>query len=470
MKKIIKPFIPSFLWRIRRKFYDYLEDQRFKKICQTRKVGCSAGAIKNFTNLEQASRIKVLFYNDWGGSWEALEPLALALSKNEDFEVIVLAMPTLVQSGDFYDLGATKALQEFSKKIHIPITYTLDVNARVQCVVGFDSQMQVTLYPETTQAHYCFTTRPYDSLRPHGWSNADIAECMKLCRVEYGMLFVALHLDFLYDCPNAPWYHRANRCYDFLFLPDIFHRDIMVSCKDKSAYTNFVVTGSPRLETFRQGDFSKPHTEKLTLFYTSRYAKGDPYGTFFTFIEYFMQLANEDKINFIYRPHPNMCDTKPGNHNILNETQWRDFVARFDAPNLYLDTNPSYHDSFQKADVIISDASSTIVYAFLANKPVIYTQNLVGGELNGWAVKILQGCFIVDTLDSMRELIVELQNDFHGTLAPLLCRREKILKECFYFPPEGSMQRVTDTLMADYRNIISHASAKSLPKTKSSCT
>lgn len=95
---------------------------------------------------------------------------------------------------------------------------------------------------------------------------------------------------------------------------------------------------------------------------------------------------------------------------------------------------------------------------------------MCGGELNGWAVKILQGCFIIDTLDSMQELIVALQNDFHGTLAPLSCRREKILKECFYFPPEGSTQCVADTLMADYRNTTSHASAKSLPNTKSSRT
>lgn len=146
-----------------------------------------------------------------------------------------------------------------------------------------------------------------------------------------------------------------------------------------------------------------------------------------------------------------MHDTKQGNHNILSGAQWQEFVARFSAPNLSLDTNPSYEDSFKKADVIISDASSTIVYAFLANKPVIYTQNLMGGELNNWALKLLQGCFIIDTLDSMQDLILRLQNDFQGTIAPLQCRREEILKSCFYFPPKGSVACIIDTLLADVR-------------------
>lgn len=364
----------------------------------------------------------------------------------------MLAMPTLVQSQNFYDLGASKALQDFATKVHTPITHTLDSHARIQCVIGFDSAHNATILPAHTQAHYCFTTRPYDSLRPRGWRNADIAECMKLARIEYGIYFVALHLRYIpSDCPSAPWDKRTNRYYDFLFVPDTFHRDIMAFHKHKDAYTRLVITGSPRLESFKQKDFTKPKTPKLTLFYTSRYSKDDSYNTFFTFIEYFIRLAKEDKIEFIYRPHPNMYDTKQGNHNILNQEQWQEFVAQFSAPNLWLDSNPSYEESFKKADVIISDASSTIVYAFLANKPIIYTQNLMGGEVNNWALKLLQGCFIIDSLDSMRELITKLQEDFQGTIVPLCLRREEILKHCFYFPPTGSVQCIIDTLLADER-------------------
>lgn len=449
LKSVIKPIIPPPILALKRKITRYLEDRRFSRIYHLH----TTHKLPSFQKFhDHNAKIKVLFYNDWGGSWEALEPLALALANDERFEVVVLAMPTLVQSQNFYDLGATKALQAFADKIHTPITHTLDSHARVQCIVGFDTQMHPTLFPHQTQAQYCFTTRPYDSLRPRGWGNADIAECMKLARIEYGIFFVALYLDFVpSDYPSAPWESRANRYYDFLFLPDSFHRDIMKFHKGEDAYTHFVVTGSPRLENFKQRDFSKPHTQKLTIFYTSRYSKDDSYNTFFTFIEYFMQLAKEDKIHFIYRPHPNMHDTKQGNHNILSGAQWQEFVARFSAPNLSLDTNPSYEDSFKKADVIISDASSTIVYAFLANKPVIYTQNLMGGELNNWALKLLQGCFIIDTLDSMQDLILRLQNDFQGTIAPLQCRREEILKSCFYFPPKGSVACIIDTLLADVR-------------------
>ncbi|MDY2823021.1 MAG: CDP-glycerol glycerophosphotransferase family protein [Helicobacter sp.] len=450
VKKIIKPFIPSFLWRIRRKFYDYLEDQRFKKICQTRKVECSAGAIKNFTNLEQASRIKVLFYNDWGGSWEALEPLALALSKNEDFEVIVLAMPTLVQSGNFYDLGATKALQEFSKKIHTPITYTLDVNARVQCVVGFDSQMQVTLYPETTQAHYCFTTRPYDSLRPHGWSNADIAECMKLCYIEYcaDVFSIQEGIETFYD-------FRYLRYYDFIFSPTIFHKYLVESRQESDSFAKIIATGSALFENIVNTDFSKPlgGGSKPYVCYMPRWNTTDSHSTFSVYRDLLWTLAREDKIVLIWRPHPNMYDHYVKNTKILTQEQW-DFFAT--APNVFLDNNPSYFDSFKKSDILISDTSSMLTYAFLSGKPTIYTQNLMGGELNNWSARwIYQGCFVVNNRDSLEKVLYEIQKNYDSIMFSLQSSYKKIVNESFSSSLGAEVHRILkDILVEDIKTYI----------------
>lgn len=447
VKKIIKPFIPSFLFRIRRKIYDYLEDQRFKKICQTRKVGCSQ-AIKNFTNLEQTSKIKVLFYNDWGGSWEALEPLALALSKNENFEVIVLAMPTLVQSENFYDLDATKALQEFSKKIHTHITYTLDVNARVQCVVGFDSQMQVTLYPETTQAHYCFTTRPYDSLRPHGWSNADIAERMKLCLIEYG-----IHNFSSYQKNIVAYESRFLRYYDFIFSPTVFHKYLVEQRQESDSFAKVIATGSPLLENIINTDFSKVSARNLTVCYMPRWNPVDSHSTFSVYSDFLWTLAREGKIVLIWRPHPNMYDYYVKSTKILTQEQW-DFFAT--TPNVFLDSNPSYFDSFKKSDILISDTSSMLTYAFLSGKPTIYTQNLMGEELNNWSAKwVYQGCFIVNNQDSLEKVLNEMQENRDSIILSLQSSYKKIINESFSLCLDArSTQNIIDILVEDIKAYI----------------
>ena len=374
-----------------------------------------------------------------------MEPLALALANDERFEVIVLSMPTLVQSQNFYDLGATKSLQAFADKIHTPITYTLDSQARVQCVLGFDAQMHSTICPSDTQAQYCFTTRPYDSLRPKGWSNANIAECMKLCCVEYGILIFSIHQN------PVIYADKYLRYYDFIFTPTMFHRYVIQKHQDSLNFMQVVVAGHSRLESIINTDFSKPLTQKLTICYMPRWNPIDSHSTFAICKDLLWTLAREDKITLIWRPHPNMYDHYVVATKLWTQKQWDELSC---TPNVYVDTNPSYFDSFAKADVLISDTSSMLVYAFVSGKPTIYTQNLLSTEINNWAAKwIYRWCFVVYDKDSLQNILEQLQKDYHKVVAPLQKNYKNILDESFYFPSEGSAQCIINTLITDVAHI-----------------
>ena len=115
-------------------------------------------------------------------------------------------------------------------------------------------------------------------------------------------------------------------------------------------------------------------------------------------------------------------------------------------------------DSFKKADVLISDTSSMLTYSFVSGKPTIYTQNIMSKEVNNWAAKwIYTGCFVINTVDSLKALLENLQEEYHNTIAPLQNHHEKILNESFYFPQDGSVQRIINILVADRQNTITRS-------------
>ena len=408
--------------------------------------------IFSFIKCYNYQTIRILFYNDAGNCWDAVEPLALALSQDERFEVIVLAMPTDMLSGDCCDLNATQALREFSQKLAIPITYSLDSTSRIQCVVGFDSQLQPTLFPQDIMAHYCFMARPYD-VRPHGWGNADIAKISKLCYIEYGIFNFSAHQEL---CDVV--YNPKNLCYyDFIFAPTTFHQCVMQKQQESLGFTQILVVGSCRLEKIRNTDFFKQSntTHKLTVCYMPRWNIHDSHSTFFVYKDLLWTLAREDKITLIWRPHPLMYDEYVKRQKILTQEQWDNLIA---TPNVVLDINPSYFDSFKKADVLISDTSSMLTYSFVSGKPTIYTQNIMSKEVNNWAAKwIYTGCFVINNADSLKELLENLQEEYHNTIAPLQNHHEKILNENFYFPQDGSVQRIIDILVTDRQNTITRS-------------
>lgn len=423
----------------------------------------------------KAQKIRVLFYNDWGNSWEALEPLALALSANPLFEVIVLAMPSRVESSAFYDLNASISTQSFAQKVRTQAILVQDIldssgldsslarakslrtaklaqwlesslaqSSKPVCLIGFDSALNVPITPQDLAAHYCFTTRPYDSLRPALWSNYSIAQVSKLCYVEYGVyMFSACEQDISAYDP------MLLRYYDYLFSPTGFHTWLSSSRQSAPSLLHIITTGSAYFEAILAAKASlKTHIKPLRVLWTPRWAACDMHSTFLCYVDVLLEQARQGRFLLHCRPHPNMYDHLVIESKILSKQRWQDIKESIDRYGKW-DTRPSIMESFSDCDVIISDTSSMLIYAFLSGKPTIYTQGDSTAEISAWALRVVQGVFITTTEGELLQVLDDLCSHLLQAFAPKAALRSYILQQNFHFPKQGASSAITQALLQD---------------------
>lgn len=390
----------------------------------------------------KSHKIGVLIYNDWGNSFEALSDLAIILSKDSRFEVIVLAMPSKVESNTFYDLNTTKSLYKFAKEFDVEICPDIMPNRHLQCVIGFDENFSVRFYPQDFKTQYFINTRPYSGLRPKCWDNANVGRFMKLCHIDYG---VHLHSRKLPICEFA-----ELKYYDLIFAPSAFHAKLISFTQQDEKYSEIFPVGCAKLEQILHlaQNLKKSASSLLCCCYMPRWNSTDGYGTFERYIESFLAMAEKSKLEFIFRPHPNMFDSF--NNAGMGDKIDAIFKRIESCKYANIDVNEDLSQSFKKADVLISDASSMLVYSFLSGKPTIFTQNLYGSEVNNWTLCLLQGCFVVNTKDELFSLLESFSDDFSKTFMPKLALREQILKQLFTFTKIHTSQKIRDILLKDF--------------------
>lgn len=401
--------------------------------------------------------------------------MALALSANPLFEVIVLAMPSRVESSAFYDLNASISTQSFAQKVRTQAILVQDIldssgldsslarakslrtaklaqwlesslaqSSKPVCLIGFDSALNVPITPQDLAAHYCFTTRPYDSLRPALWSNYSIAQVSKLCYVEYGVyMFSACEQDISAYDP------MLLRYYDYLFSPTGFHTWLSSSRQSAPSLLHIITTGSAYFEAILAAKASlKTHIKPLRVLWTPRWAACDMHSTFLRYVDVLLEQAREGRFLLHFRPHPNMYDHLVIESKILSKQRWQDIKESIDRYGKW-DTRPSIIESFNDCDVIISDTSSMLIYAFLSGKPTIYTQGHSTAEISAWALRVVQGVFITTTEGELLQVLDDLCSHLLQAFAPKAALRSYILQQNFHFPKQGASSAITQALLQD---------------------
>lgn len=401
--------------------------------------------------------------------------MALALSANPLFEVIVLAMPSRVESSAFYDLNASISTQSFAQKVRTQAILVQDIldssgldsslarakslrtaklaqwlesslaqSSKPVCLIGFDSALNVPITPQDLTAHYCFTTRPYDSLRPALWSNYSIAQVSKLCYVEYGVyMFSACEQDISAYDP------MLLRYYDYLFSPTGFHTWLSSSRQSAPSLLHIITTGSAYFEAILAAKASlKTHIKPLRVLWTPRWAACDMHSTFLRYVDVLLEQAREGRFLLHFRPHPNMYDHLVIESKILSKQRWQDIKESIDRYGKW-DTRPSIIESFSDCDVIISDTSSMLIYAFLSGKPTIYTQGDSTAEISAWALRVVQGVFITTTEGELLQVLDDLCLHLLQAFAPKAALRSYILQQNFHFPKQGASSAITQALLQD---------------------
>lgn len=318
-------------------------------------------------------------------------------------------------------------------------------------IIGFDKTYKPRIFPQDLSAHYCITTRPYSGLRPKGWENENIALFSKLCHIEYGVLVHATN-----HLANCIYDKEELKYYSFVFSPTRFHRRLLMqNLRETKHLCKAMSVGFAKFEAMLSIPHNPPKShnppKNLTILYMPRWASGE-YCTFMRYMDYFLKMAKMGKIKLIFRPHPNMYDHFVKTAQIITESQWQNLIIELEtSPNTSLDSAPSPMESMKKANVIISDASSMLIYAFLSGKAVIYTQNELGGEVNNWALRWLRGCFIANNLCEIEELLLRLGCDYSAMMKSKISQREEILRQDFLFLRKGANASIGKILLNDFK-------------------
>lgn len=214
-----------------------------------------------------------------------------------------------------------------------------------------------------------FRQSPYDYVFPKEYSMANLAKIAKTCYVPYNYNFTPNHLHIEYNN---------------LLLADLFA--LFSDCKTNYEYCvkehkefypdlHTYYYGFPRFDIVRKMQneiLESPRTFTWVPRWNTDRVNND--GT--SFFEYRDLLpeyfANRIDLRLIIRPHPNMFK-----HfislGLMTQQEVDKYLAKIlSIPNVSMDDNMDYLETFSYTDVLIADMSSINYEFYLTGKPIIF--------------------------------------------------------------------------------------------------
>ena len=233
-----------------------------------------------------------------------------------------------------------------------------------------------------------FFQNPYDSTRPKQYHSTNLKRYnIKFAYVPYG-------LEVGGGSDNIQWQYNQHVQKEAwrVFARSNRHKEMFRKYCDSRA-KNVVVTGHPKLDLLIKAKNTQaslmPRSEfdnKRIVLWSSHFTVGNPpllWSTYQLFSEYIFKYFMESKsMVLIFRPHP-LFFSRMRNEGILTESQEAEFKVRLnECPNVILDENPSYIDSFLLSDALMSDAGSFLLEYLPTENPILYLENPNGPGLN----------------------------------------------------------------------------------------
>jgi len=366
--------------------------------------------------------IRVGFLVDLPSCWTAFASVYEALSKDDRFEVVILAMPQ-VRDGKVtcYDSVG------FFEAKGIPFIQMYDGHRfkRVQSL----------------GLHYLFPMRPYDHLRPRGMKNADLAACVRLCHIVYGSsVFRGETLKIVYGFDHLRHYHIV-----FSETPD--HHEIYRNFRKEfpECTTDIVLVGSPKFDAIRKRDFAPEEGDyRQVILYAPRWTMFGNSCSFFDLRDQFFDYArSHPDVMYIFRPHPLMEQNFVG--RFCTQEEWDSFIAEFDTlDNAEIDLEPDYLASFKRATVLVADLTSLMPEFLLTGKPLIYAQKQY--QFNVFGAHISQGFYRCHNWDEIESVLLHLL-DGHDAKKN---ERQRVIDDYFYFAKSESGELIREYLAYNY--------------------
>ena len=284
-----------------------------------------------------------------------------------------------------------------------------------------------------------FIQNPYDFTRPERFSCRTLkAQHIKYAYIPYGLDVGEgeTNLTFQYnmECHNFAQWIFVRSAQHKRFYKQYCHAG------NKHVY----VTGHPKFDRVNQW-INPTKEERKVLLWTPHFQEGDAKGwsTFNLYCDTMLYIAMTYPVTLIVRPHPLFIGRLRACGGAAVEKFSRLIEYAKVSDNISLDFDPSYDDSFSRADALLADAGSFLLEYLPTQKPILYLTHESCLGLNKSAGFVHQSYYVAQSE-------VDIDNFVNMLLAgqdPKKSKRLAALRENFFIPPVGAAQEIRQVLL-----------------------
>lgn len=396
--------------------------------------------LRDMLTRNQNKPTHVVFVCHEPGLWNMFESVYKALDNNSGFRTSVVALPhqhgTLAE-GLYEDKGVFEFLKERG----------------VNVIQGYNKDTDTWLHPAWLNADYLFFQTPYQRF-PELWSIERVSVFSRICYIPYGTV---LENDVIGETSHPESFFRHT---DLFFMEAPMTRKIFIEKfhnKNWCDHKRVILSGHPKYDRMSEIDKLQGKVWKRGLkndfkkiLWSTRWRTSEGTCHFFDYKDYFFEFCKKHPdIDFVFRPHPllfqNFLNT--GEMSLDEKTR---FIDDYDnSPNMNIDMNKDYADTFLTSNMLITDISSFMIEYLVTGKPIIYTHRV--NSFNEFGQKLSEGCYWVRNSSELNETISMLLSGED----PLQKKRKELMKELIFIPEGGAGEFIKKCLQDNKNHYLS---------------
>ena len=300
--------------------------------------------------------------------------------------------------------------------------------------------------------NYVFYSRPYNNYLPEHLASGVVVNYAKTCYIPYGYSLMELGSVNL----NSNFVRNIN----FLFADNRYTYDFAdkVNSKGLKKYNHLYDIGYPYFDSLLNNldsftgeahDCFKPFKKnRFNVMWAPRWSNDDAIGGS-NFLRYWKEfnslLVNNDKYNYVFRPHPYALSYYVDN-NLITQEERDDYLKTIESSNnACYDHNSDYFATFNSSNVLVCDISSIIAEYLFLNKPIIFCHNEGKEILNSIALEMCEIFYNAYSFEDIQKYLEDLSNG----VDPLKEKREQYINK-YIKQFTGSTKRIVDVIVEDY--------------------
>lgn len=370
-------------------------------------------------------KIKADFLFQWAPGWTNFESVIAALNQNGNFLCRVILLP-------FHHSGKADHENKQAREF---------LDARGIAWIWHEDYAFSTFQPDMV-----FIQNPYDFTRPPRFSCRSLKDNnIKYAYIPYGLDVGEgqQNLTFQYnmDCHNlATW----------IFVRSQQHKDCYkIYCQAGNKHVH--VTGHPKFDSLKLWQRNDKN-ERKTLLWTPHFVEGDHKGwsTFNLYCETMLFIAMNYPVDLIVRPHPLFIGRLKAFGGVAVEKFTRLIKYTKIVNNITFDFEPSYHQSFFRADALMADAGSFLLEFLPTRKPILYLTHETCSGLNKSARFVNKNYYIARAEKDIDDFV----NMVLAEEDPKQSLRLKALNDNFFMPSISAGDEICQVLTEHFRHKI----------------